>query len=164
MKQNESLTKKNQTPEQADNKMKLKFTLILFIVLLSACSKSTALKPFKTDGCSLFTDGDLTDRNRWCDCCVRHDIAYWQGGTEQQRLAADKALKACVLKKTGNETFAEMMYKGVRAGGSSVFPNWYRWGYGWDYGEGDKALTQEQQQQVSEALKAIKSKTLTCPG
>jgi hypothetical protein len=27
------------------------------------------------------------------------------------------------------------MYAGVRAaGGSGVFPTWYRWGYGWPYG------------------------------
>lgn len=150
--------------------MKLKLSLIILIpiliLLLTACSKSSALKPFKTDGCSLFPDGDLKDRDRWCNCCVTHDIAYWQGGTEQQRLAADKALRACVLKKTGNATFAEMMYQGVRAGGAAIFPNWYRWGYGWDYGIGDKALTQQQQQQVSEALKTIKAKpeTLICPG
>ncbi len=146
--------------------MKLKLILIILMLQLSACSKSPSIKPFKTDGCSLFPDGDLTDRNRWCDCCVTHDIAYWQGGTKEQRLAADNALKACVLRKTGNPMLAEMMYKGIRAGGSSVFPNWYRWGYGWDYGEGDKALTREQQQQVSEALKTLKAnpEILVCPG
>ncbi len=38
------------------------------------------LRPFTSDGCSLFPDGTTRDRTRWCDCCMGHDIACWQGG------------------------------------------------------------------------------------
>ena len=43
--------------------------------------------------------------------------------------------------KTGDATLGALMYEGVRAGGSPYFYNWYRWGYGWDYGRNYQALT-----------------------
>lgn len=45
---------------------------------------------FTSDGCSLFPDGNLRDRTLWCECCFRHDIAYWQGEKKEDRLNADK--------------------------------------------------------------------------
>ena len=89
------------------------------------------LKSFMTDGCSLFPDRALIGRGDWCGCCVAHDLAYWRGGTSEARLLADKALRACVARVTGNEALAELMYEGVRAGGGPYFYTSYRWGYGW---------------------------------
>ena len=80
----------------------------------------------------------------WCDCCFEHDIAYWMGGTEEERLAADIALRECVLQKTGNAELAELMFQGVRAGGSPYFYNWYRWGYGWSYDRKYQPLSNEE--------------------
>jgi hypothetical protein len=149
--------------------MKLIFTLCLVVCLTSACAIASKLedtiKPFSNDGCSLFPDGSFKQKDLWCDCCVVHDVAYWQGGSDAQRLAADKKLRACVLSKTHNSVLAELMYQGVRVGGAAVFPNWYRWGYGWRYGVGDEALTEQQQQQVDQQLLkfAAQPELLVCP-
>ncbi len=116
-----------------------------FMAMLACCASAWAadLKAFTSDGCSLFPDGTVGDRTKWCECCLQHDIAYWRGGTEQERKSADEVLRACVLERTGDMALAETMYLGVRAGGHPVFPTWYRWGYGWTYGRGYKPLTND---------------------
>lgn len=109
------------------------------------------LQPFHSDGCSLFPDGTLADKTLWQECCVEHDLAYWRGGTREERERADARLRDCILEKTGDRALAGLVFDGVRAGGAPVFPTWYRWGYGWNFGRGYKALTAEEQGQV-EAL------------
>lgn len=111
------------------------------------------LADFSSDGCSLFPDRSLINADDWCDCCFEHDIAYWKGGTEEERLAADIALRECILEKTGNAELAELMYEGVRFGGSPYFYNWYRWGYGWSYERKYQALTPEEEAMAEEKLK-----------
>lgn len=129
--------------------------LLCATVLLVGCA-SSGLKPFSSDGCSLFPDRALIGKADWCECCELHDMAYWRGGTAQQREAADKALRDCVLKKTNNKVLAETMYEGVRVGGSPYFYTWYRWGYGWSYGRDYQPLTLEEmanaERQVKEYL------------
>lgn len=110
------------------------------------------LRPFTSDGCSLFPDGTIQDGARWCDCCLSHDIAYWQGGTTDERRKTDKALRDCVLDRTNDRALAETMFRGVRAGGHPAFPTWYRWGYGWPYGRGYKPLSDAEKQRVRERL------------
>ena len=136
-------------------------SLRLFVVLLvilflpvPAAMSSAEIRAFSSDGCSLFPDGTLSDRNLWCDCCFSHDLAYWQGGSEALRLAADEGLRDCVLKRSGDATLAKAMYFGVRAGGHPAVPAWYRWGYGWDYGRGYQSLTDDEKAQVKRQLKA----------
>jgi hypothetical protein len=99
------------------------------------------LKPFTSDGCTLFPDGSLLEPQQWCDCCFEHDLAYWRGGSMQEREAADQRLRDCVQEKTGDAVLARSMYEGVRFGGSPYFYNWYRWGYGWSYERKYQALT-----------------------
>lgn len=118
---------------------------VLAMLAYCATALATDLKDFTSDGCSLFPDGTIGDRAGWCDCCLRHDIAYWRGGTEQERKMADEELRACVLERTRDKALAETMYVGVRAGGHPVFPAWYRWAYGWPYGRGYKPLTEDEQ-------------------
>lgn len=113
---------------------------------------ASELGDFWSDGCTLFPDGTLRDRTLWCDCCFNHDIAYWRGGSDQERMEADKTLRECVRARTGNKALGDTMYKGVRLGGSASLPTWYRWGYGWKYGRGYKALTADEQKLVAEAL------------
>ena len=126
---------------------------LLTVLFMTGCnSDSHTIKDFTSDGCSLFPDRSLINNDDWCDCCLEHDIAYWQGGTKAQRLEADQKLKECVLKKTGDAVLAEAMYQGVRVGGSPYFYNWYRWGYGWTYERKYQALTLEEQRQVSDKL------------
>lgn len=115
--------------------------LVILGVVTVACSADSGLKPFTSDGCSLFPDGSLIDADDWCTCCFEHDIAYWKGGTYDEREAADRLLRNCVAAKTGDPTLASMMYEGVRFGGSPYFYNWYRWGYGWGYERKYQALT-----------------------
>ena len=110
------------------------------------------ISPFRSDGCSLFPNGTMKDRNLWCNCCLQHDIAYWRGGTEGERKKADETLRDCVRKKTGNKELAEIMYQGVRIGGSPVFLTWYRWGYGWPYGRGYAPLSEGELESVNERL------------
>ena len=100
------------------------------------------LADFNSDGCSLFVDGTFKDRELWKGCCVEHDVAYWKGGTADERKAADLKFRECIRKTTGDEALALLMYEAVRAGGSPHFPTWYRWGYGWPKGRGYKALTE----------------------
>lgn len=116
------------------------------------------LRPFTSDGCSLFPDGTIKDRTKWCDCCLTHDIAYWQGGTEEERKKADEVLRACVLERTKDKNLAETMYLGVRSGGHPAFPTWYRWGYGWSYGRGYKPLSDAEKQRVLERLEEYTQK------
>ena len=99
------------------------------------------LSNFTSDGCSLFIDGTFENPELWKDCCFQHDIVYWQGGTKEEKEAADLAFKKCVEKKTGNSGLAELMYQAVRKGGEPYFPTWYRWGYGWPLGRGYRSLT-----------------------
>ena len=81
---------------------------------------------FTSDGCSLWFDGD------WLECCVLHDLAYWRGGTRQERQKADRALERCVAAR-GHTAAAGIMYAGVRVGGVWWLPTCFRWGFGWPY-------------------------------
>ena len=124
-------------------------TLVLFAVVLSACASEVQLKPFSTDGCSLFPDRSLIGKADWCQCCVIHDLAYWRGGTSEARLKADRELGTCVRKVTGNKALADLMYAGVRAGGGPHFYTPYRWGYGWPFGRPYRELTAEEEAKAS---------------
>lgn len=126
----------------------------IFILGLIMTNAAVAgqLEDFSSDGCSQFPDGTFSEQDLWCDCCIKHDLAYWQGGNRKQKQQADQVLRDCVFQKTGNTLLAEAMYVGVTLGGSPVFPTWYRWGYGWRYGRGFQSLNQYEQQQVIEKL------------
>ncbi len=131
--------------------------VIIILLFISNTVVAEALKPFSSDGCSQFPDGTLSDKNLWCDCCITHDLAYWQGGSRQQKKQADEALRDCILKTSNSSLLAETMYTGVRLGGLPIFPVWYRWGYGWQYGRGFQSLNQLEKQQVTVQLLKYKS-------
>jgi len=127
--------------------------MVLFGVLAVCCASAEAsdLQPFSSsDGCSLFPDGTTKDSTQWCDCCLSHDIAYWRGGSEEDRKRADEALRGCVAERTGDKALAETMYVGVRTGGHPAFPASYRWAYGWRYGRGYEPLSDAEKQDVRE--------------
>ena len=124
--------------------------LLIFTAILPViCSAEDQLRPFATDGCSHFPDRSLISQADWCTCCLAHDLAYWRGGSSDERLKADQELKACVAKATGNEPLAELMFAGVRLGGGPYFYTSYRWGYGWAFGREYKSLTPEEEKRVS---------------
>jgi hypothetical protein len=126
--------------------------ILLIPVLMTGCSNGREIKDFKSDGCSLFPDKSIISRDDWCDCCFQHDLLYWQGGTEAERLKADEALRECILQKTGNVNLARVMYSGVRFGGSPYFYNWYRWGYGWNYDRKYAELSEEEKKLIEKKL------------
>jgi len=128
------------------------FLLICFICLSACKNDEVKLADFTSDGCSLFVDGTFEDPELWKECCLKHDIAYWQGGTKEEREAADIAFRECVQKKTGNAELAELMYQAVRTGGEPYYPTWYRWGYGWPIGRGYKSLSKSEMLQVETKL------------
>ena len=123
--------------------------VLLSVLLAAGCATRTPpLAPFTSDGCSLFPDGPFTNKLLWADCCLEHDRAYWQGGTEEERRRADLELKYCILARTGDTNLAELVYNGVRLGGAPLFPTWYRWGYGWPYGRPYRPLSDAERVQV----------------
>ena len=83
---------------------------------------------FLSDGCSMWPD-------EWKSCavdlsgpCFWHDVAYFLGGTMEQRLAADRQLYADVFCAAGI-VMAQTMFTGVRAGGWLPGTG-FHWGYG----------------------------------
>lgn len=129
--------------------------LITLCTIAAACSSDAGLKPFTSDGCSLFPDASLITKRDWCSCCFEHDLVYWRGGTYDERKAADAQLKRCVLDKTGNAALASLMHEGVRIGGSPYFYNWYRWGYGWSYDRKYQALSPQERQRAEELVQVF---------
>lgn len=123
---------------------------VFFILCFSVSTTLSAenIKPFTSDGCSVFPDGTFAQKELWLSCCTAHDYAYWQGGTYQERLIADKALQQCVS-NVGEPRIAKLMLAGVRVGGSPYLPTSFRWGYGWPYPRGYKTLTDAEKNQIA---------------
>ncbi|MEL7312372.1 MAG: hypothetical protein AAFN07_12720 [Pseudomonadota bacterium] len=124
----------------------------LSVGIAAGCSSEPRLETFASDGCSLFPDRAEALDKEWCHCCLEHDVVYWQGGTREQREAADQQLRNCVAEATGSDALARVMYEGVRTGGGPEFPTWYRWGYGWSPNQGYTPLTEAQRKQVRGVL------------
>lgn len=134
--------------------MRIQMKHMLFCVTLSllSCSDESGLSAFSSDGCSLFPDASLINADDWCSCCFEHDLLYWRGGTAHEREIADVQLQQCVLQKTNDAVLANVMFEGVRLGGSPYFYNWYRWGYGWNYDRKYQALSQKELERANQLL------------
>lgn len=100
--------------------------------LMAVPAAADTLKPFATDGCSMWIDGPPGSPNLWRHCCVAHDLAYWIGGSEAQRKQADETMKLCI-RQAQQPMIASHTYNSVRMGGGPYWPSSYRWGYGWHY-------------------------------
>lgn len=118
------------------------------------------LADFTTDGCSAFLDRPLFSHARsWAHCCVSHDLAYWQGGTLEDRVQADEELFSCVENSLGGKGYGlpVLIWLGVKAGGSpygSYNPFYWRWGYGWSE-SGYHELSKEEKLEVAEKLTRV---------
>ncbi|MFT4560353.1 MAG: hypothetical protein ACI9BW_000087 [Gammaproteobacteria bacterium] len=130
--------------------MKILLAAISLVPLITIADEQQ-LNPFTTDGCSNFPEGSFAQDTLWLDCCTTHDLAYWRGGTAQERLLADRELRICVSEH-GQASIAAMMFAGVRVGGSPYFPTSFRWGYGWRYPRTYGALDETEQNAVDEQL------------
>ena len=119
----------------------------LFLFSLAGLSYAGELSVFVSDGCSNFPDGPPGNPDKWRNCCLTHDKAYWLGGTYSERKQADKKLQVCIA-EVENKVLANLMWAGVRAGGSPYWPTDFRWGYGWPYSRGYRALSDAELQQA----------------
>ena len=126
-------------------------TTFLLAITLTTASQADQLNPFTSDGCSVFPDGTITQKDLWLSCCTEHDIAYWKGGTYNERVKADEALKQCVA-DLGQSAIAKVMSVGVKVGGSPYLPTGFRWGYGWNTQRGYKALSKKELELVKAML------------
>lgn len=124
---------------------------LLLTTLPFAPLYADGLKPFTSDGCSVFPDGTPSEQTLWLECCRAHDYAYWKGGTYEERLQADNTLRACVS-QVGEPQVAAMMLNGVRIGGAPHLPTPFRWGYGWPWPRTYRALTPEELQEVETVM------------
>lgn len=121
--------------------------VLIILLLVPLGSLAGEIRPFESDGCSLFPNGTIRENELWLSCCIAHDRAYWKGGTYQDRLAADKELEGCVA-AVDEPQIALLMLAGVRVGGTPYFPTRFRWGYGWPFPRGYRALTDEEIEQI----------------
>lgn len=127
--------------------MVLKIGVCVMCLLFTTILHADKLKIFESDGCSAFPDGTLQQNKLWLSCCKQHDYSYWKGGTYQERLSADKALRTCV-DKVGEPKVALLMLAGVRVGGTPWLPTTFRWGYGWPYPRLYNPLSEEELRQI----------------
>jgi hypothetical protein len=102
--------------------MKALYALVFAVSFWSAPGSAADIAAFTSDGCSSFPNGVPANQSLWLECCLRHDLAYWRGGTYQERLDADLALEKCVA-AAGEPQIAELMLQGVRVGGSPLLPD-----------------------------------------
>ena len=128
----------------------MKMIALLFLLTSTGCAAQPRLRPFSTDGCTMFPNGVPKHDDLWLDCCVKHDHKYWMGGTRAERLKADVELRDCVA-AVGDSESAELMLKGVRVGGTPYLPTGWRWGYGWRYFRGYKPLTDGEKKLIEES-------------
>ncbi len=108
---------------------------------LSYANSVNRLKPFSSDGCSAVADAFLN--KNWVNCCIKHDIEYWVGGSENDKDLADKELEKCVGASTF-PLFGSLFYSGVSLGGSPSLPTSWRWGYGYVHNHGYSPRTMEE--------------------
>lgn len=125
--------------------------IVLFVGYRVAFTDRTIITAFTSDGCSAWPDGTMAEKSLWLRCCTTHDKSYWRGGTYAERKTADQALQSCVA-DVGKPKVAAVMLAGVRVGGSPWWPTAFRWGYGWPWGRGYRALSPEENNLVDAAL------------
>lgn len=122
----------------------------LLLLALIGCAANPRIRPYATDGCSLFPDGSSKHKDLWLNCCKQHDYKYWKGGTRQERLKADLDLRDCVA-AVGQPKVAAWMLKGARAGGTPYLPTNFRWGYGWPYPRSYKRVSDEERKLIEKS-------------
>lgn len=100
----------------------------------TAHQKPLPLRSFYFDGCTAFPD--RLPGHTLYEACLNHDIAYWLGGTEDERSAANAAFKQAVTTSgPAGRLLAPIMYAAVQYGGNNWFSRTVigsNWGFGWN--------------------------------
>ena len=91
--------------------------------------ESVPPRKFTSDACSLFPN-ELFGKDIGT-LCIEHDISYWAGGNALERKESDLKLRNDV--NLILPVWGDIMYWGIRVGGSSLLPTPWRWGYGYPY-------------------------------
>lgn len=112
------------------------------------------LKPFFTDGCTLFLDGTPQHPGLWVHCCEEHDMRYWFGGNQEDMDKTDLRLKTCVTDVAG-DSWAKIIYSGVRAGHLSPIKNETHWSWGWEQERPNAQLNSSEISYVLEELRRL---------
>ncbi|WP_127716847.1 hypothetical protein [Halobacteriovorax sp. HLS] len=113
------------------------------------------LKPFETDLCTMFSEETRDGKISWEDCCIKHDLAYWVGGTKDDMKRADLEIRSCVKSK-GLSKLSYMMYLGIKIGHLSPIKNKYKWG--WAYPKKAKTyfpISQQQEAIIKKQLETV---------
>lgn len=87
-------------------------------------------KTFVSDGCTGWPD--ITSGISIYQACFLHDLKYWCGhpGEEVARLIADAELAIDVARLRDSTKMAEIMFHGVRRGGTEHLKRAFSWGFG----------------------------------
>jgi hypothetical protein len=119
--------------------------LILFFLCISA--QAQTLKPFTTDLCTHYPNYSKAGIPRpYTQCCFRHDLEYWIGGTISDRKRADRNLRNC-FRDMGYNLRSRMVFPAVR-----VFGKPY-WGYAWrDLKPSYWEITPDQKEKILHSL------------
>ena len=120
----------------------MKILLLLFPIMAFA----QEIRPFESDGCTLFLDGN------WGHCCLEHDLRYWLGGDITEQKASDVKLKNCVEKAAG-PVAGNLIYGAVRVGHYSPVKHRYKWSWGWGEQESFKPLSLEEKKAAAKKLR-----------
>lgn len=109
------------------------------------------IRDFKSNGCSLFPDGE------YFGCCFVHDFAYWAGGTFDERRTADRLMRNCIMDVSGGKTRAVFMWSMARIFGFPDLPTGFRWGHGWPFAHRTNysELTPAERDQVDDTRRGI---------
>lgn len=129
-------------------------TLLFSLISLSINASELKLKPFETDGCTMFVDGTKSEPKLWRHCCVEHDLRYWFGGSTTDMDETDLRLRSCVEKAAG-DYWAAVIYRGVRAGHYSPIKNKYFWSWAWSVKRENVKLTTDESTYVIAQLRNL---------
>ncbi len=90
-------------------------------------------QPFVYDGCTFFFDTLMgSDFN---EACFKHDIAYWYGGSKEERVRVDKEFRDAVHEGgMMGVALQHPVYATVRIFGDSILTKTVNanWGFGWN--------------------------------
>lgn len=81
-------------------------------------------------------------------------MRYWFGGSDTDMDTTDLRLKECV-KNVAGSYWAELIYKGVRAGHSSPVKNKTHWSWGWETERPNQNLSSEETNYVIHELRRL---------
>jgi len=122
---------------------------------MDAKSVINKLVPFTADGCPTFPYSiEYPNQDKWALCCIQHNVAYWKGGSSDDRQDADKQLRACIIEQ-GDANAAGLVYVGVRQRDMDLITLTRRWGYGWKINRGYAPLSIDERAQVTQLEKEI---------